>query len=124
MAEKIEAGTITVNDHMFSFIEPAAIWGGIKQTGKGYTHGPFGLQKLVNIKFISLDFAKKKTQIWWYPYSARLPKVLEKSLIIFHHDRFFKKIKAAFSLLSYWSMIKAGSPVLNFIKSIPRVFRK
>ncbi|MBA7689080.1 Glutarate-semialdehyde dehydrogenase [subsurface metagenome] len=124
MAERIEAGTITVNDHMFSFGEPAAIWGGVKQTGKGYTHGQFGLQELVSVKYISLDLAKKKTQLWWYPYSANWPKVLDKSFILFYHDRLYKKIKAAFSLLSYWSLIKAGSPILNFIKSIPRVLRK
>lgn len=124
MAERIEAGTITVNDHMFSFGEPAAIWGGVKQTGKGYTHGQFGLQELVSVKYISLDLAKKKTQLWWYPYTASWPKVLDKSFILFYHDRPYKKIKAAFSLLSYWSLIKAGSPILNFIKSIPRVLRK
>jgi len=33
LAERIEAGTVTINDHMFSFTEPRAIWGGIKQTG-------------------------------------------------------------------------------------------
>lgn len=124
IAERLEAGTITVNDHMFSFIEPGAIWGGIKQTGSGHTHGPFGLLELVNIKFVSLDFSKKKTQIWWYPYSVTWPKVMEKSLVLFFHDRLGKKIKAMFSLLSYWSMIKAGSPIQNFIKTIPRLFKK
>ncbi|NIO48666.1 MAG: aldehyde dehydrogenase family protein [Candidatus Aminicenantes bacterium] len=124
MAERIEAGTVTVNDHMFSFMEPGAIWGGVKQTGKGYTHGQFGLQKLVNIKYISLDLAKKKTQIWWYPYSADWPKVLDKSFVLFYDDRLFKKIKATFSLLSYWSLIKAGTPILNFIKGIPRFLKK
>ena len=35
-AERLEAGSVTINDHMYSFVEPRAIWGGIKQTG----HGP------------------------------------------------------------------------------------
>jgi succinate-semialdehyde dehydrogenase/glutarate-semialdehyde dehydrogenase len=124
MAEKIEAGTITVNDHMFSFIEPGAIWGGVKQTGKGRTHGQFGLLKLMNIKYISLDHAKKKTQMWWYPYSASWPKVLDKSFVLFYHDRILKKIRAALSLISHFSLIKSGSPILNFIKGIPRIIRK
>lgn len=124
MAERIEAGSVTVNDHMFSFSEPGAIWGGIKQTGIGRSHGLFGLRELVNVKFVSLDFIKKKTQLWWYPYDTSLPKILEKSLILFHHDRLNKKAKALLSLLPYWSHIKAGSPVKNFIKSLPRFFRK
>lgn len=124
MAEKIEAGSVTVNDHMFSFVEPGAIWGGIKQTGLGHSHGPFGLRELVNIKFISLDFAKKRTQLWWYPYNARWSKVLEKSLIFFHYERLLEKTKAMFSLIAYLPTIKAGIPISNFIKSLPRLFRK
>lgn len=124
MAERIEAGTITVNDHMFSFAEPGAIWGGIKQSGRGHTHGPFGLQELVNIKFISHDFSRKKTQIWWYPYSTRFPKLLEKSLVLFHTHQLLQKIKILFSLLPHRSRIRAGSPLFNFIKNIPKIIRK
>jgi len=124
MAERIEAGTITVNDHMYSFAEPGAIWGGIKQTGRGYSHGPFGLQELMNIKFISHDFSRKKTQTWWYPYSAQWPKLLEKSLVLFHHHRISNKIKTMISLLPHRSRIRAGSPLFNFIKNLTKIFRK
>lgn len=124
LAERIEAGTVTINDHMFSFAEPGAIWGGIKQTGRGYTHGPYGFQELMNIKFISHDFSRKKTQVWWYPYSPKLTKLLETSLVLFHHHRLVKKIKALFSLLPFRSMIQKGSPLLNFIKNLPKLFRR
>ena len=50
---------MTVNDHMISFTEPGAIWGGIKQTGVGRTHGPYGLLEIANIKFVSSDFSGK-----------------------------------------------------------------
>jgi acyl-CoA reductase-like NAD-dependent aldehyde dehydrogenase len=124
MAERIETGSVTINDHMFSFVEPGAIWGGIKQTGIGRSHGDFGLLDLVNIKYVSLDFIKKKNQLWWYPYDAVLAKILEKSLILFHHDRLLKKTKAALSLLSCWSRIVEGSPIRNLIKMAPRLFKK
>ncbi len=124
MAERIESGTVTVNDHMFSFAEPAAIWGGIKQTGRGHTHGRYGLQELVNIKFISQDFSRKKSQIWWYPYSAELPRLLEKSFVLFHHDRLLNKLKALFSLLPYRSRVLSGSPLLNFLKNLPKLFKR
>ena len=124
MAERIEAGSVTVNDHMFSFIEPGAIWGGVKQTGKGRTHGQFGLYKLMNIKYTSQDRTKKRTQIWWYPYGPNWLNVLDKYFLLMYHDRLFKKIKAVFSLLSNFSLIKAGSPIRNFIKGIPRILRK
>ncbi len=124
VAERIDVGTVTVNDHMYSFAEPRAIWGGIKQTGRGYTHGPFGLQELVNIKFTSHDFSRKRTQTWWFPYRADFPKLLEKSLVFFHHNRRREKIKALFSLLRYSSKIQTGSPIFNFVKNLPKIFRK
>jgi acyl-CoA reductase-like NAD-dependent aldehyde dehydrogenase len=124
LAERIEAGTITVNDHMFSFIEPAAIWGGIKQTGMGRSHGPYGLLELVNIKFVSLDFLKKKTQLWWFPYDDNLLALLHRSAILFHHHRPLAKGRALLSLLPSLKRIYAGSSLKNFIKSFPRYIKK
>jgi len=124
MAGRIEAGSVTVNDHMFSFTEPKAIWGGIKQTGSGRSHGPYGFLELVNIKFVSLDFLRKKRQLWWYPYSSTSSRLMEKSLILFHHERLKEKIKAAFSLASQWPMLKEGTSLKNFITIGRRLFRK
>jgi succinate-semialdehyde dehydrogenase/glutarate-semialdehyde dehydrogenase len=124
MAERIETGSVTVNDHMFSFIEPSAIWGGIKQTGMGRSHGPFGLQELVNIKFVSFDFLKRKKQLWWFPYDSGLLPLLRKSAILFHHSRIRKKLKALFALISSLKRIREGSSLINFIKSASRYFRK
>jgi succinate-semialdehyde dehydrogenase/glutarate-semialdehyde dehydrogenase len=124
MADRIEAGTVTVNDHMFSFVEPGAIWGGIKQTGKGRSHGSFGLQELVNVKLVSFDLLNKKTQIWWFPYDDRLYPILRNSATLFHHNRIREKWKALFSLSSSLRRISKGSPLTNFIKSLPRFVRK
>jgi len=124
MADRIEAGTVTVNDHMFSFVEPAAIWGGIKQTGKGRSHGPFGLQELVNVKLVSFDFLKKKTQFWWFPYDEGLLPILRMSTTLFHHGGIREKWKALFSLSSSLKRILEGSPLTNFIRSLPRFLRK
>jgi succinate-semialdehyde dehydrogenase/glutarate-semialdehyde dehydrogenase len=124
LADRIDAGSLTVNDHMFSFVEPGAIWGGIKQTGSGRSHGPFGLYELVNIKLVSFDFLKKKTQIWWFPYDKNLTTILHKSSSLFHHERIREKMKALFSLTSFMKRISEGSSLKNFVKSFPQYFRK
>lgn len=124
MTERLEAGSITVNDHMFSFIEPAAIWGGIKQTGMGRSHGPFGLQELVNIKFVSFDFLGRKKQIWWFPYDKGLMPLLKKSAVLYHHSRVREKLKTLVSLVPFLKRIAEGSSLANFIKSSPRYLRK
>lgn len=123
-ADRLEAGSVTVNDHMFSFNEPEAIWGGVKQTGSGRSHGPYGLQELVNVKFVSLDFLKKKILLWWYPYSPPRLQVFEKSMTLLYHDRFKEKTKALFSLLSHWPMVKAGNSLQNFLHIGKRFLRK
>jgi succinate-semialdehyde dehydrogenase/glutarate-semialdehyde dehydrogenase len=124
LADRIEAGSITVNDHMFSFIEPAAIWGGVKQTGMGRSHGPYGLQELTNIKFVSFDYLKKKTQLWWFPYDRDMFAFLKKSAVLFHSKHRMEKGKALLSLLPSLKRIRAGSSLQNFIKSFPRYLRK
>jgi acyl-CoA reductase-like NAD-dependent aldehyde dehydrogenase len=124
LAERLEAGTVTVNDHMFSFTEPQAIWGGIKQTGMGRSHGPFGLHHLQNIKFVSEDFIRKKGQFWWYPYDAPKPQAFENAIRLLHHERPGKKLKAAWSLLAAWPILIAGISVKSFIPIIGRFFRK
>ena len=124
MAERIEAGTITVNDHMFSFIEPSAIWGGIKQTGMGRSHGPFGLQELANIKFVSFDFLDRKKQIWWFPYDKGLMSLLKKSAVLFYHTCVRNKLRTLLSLIPVLKRIREGSSLVNFIKSSSRYFRK
>ncbi len=124
VAERLEAGSVTVNDHMFSFTEPEAIWGGVKQTGSGRSHGPYGLLELVNVKFVSLDFLKKKRLLWWYPYSPPRSQIFEKSLTLFYHDRFGEKTKALFSLLSRWPMVRAGSSLQNFLHIAKRFLRR
>ncbi len=124
MAEGLEAGSVTINDHMFSFNEPEAIWGGVKHTGSGRSHGPYGLQELVNIKFVSSDFLKKKSLLWWYPYSPPRPKVFERSLTLLYHNEMKEKTKALFSLLSHWPLVKAGNSLKNFFHIGKHFFRK
>jgi len=73
---------------------------------------------------VSLDFVKKKKQLWWYPYDHYLHNLLEKSLAVFYHHKLKEKARSLVSLFSHLPRIKAGSPLLNYIKSIPRFFRK
>lgn len=122
LAERLETGTVTVNDHMFSFTEPNAIWGGIKQTGIGRSHGPYGLLYLMNIKFVSADFIRKKSQLWWYPYGKPKPDIMKNALTLFHHERKAKKIRAARELLRSWPLVRSTTSIRTFLKIAARLF--
>jgi succinate-semialdehyde dehydrogenase/glutarate-semialdehyde dehydrogenase len=124
MANRLETGTVTVNDHMSSFAEPGAIWGGVKQSGIGRSHGHFGQLDLMNIKYISQDFKKKRKLVWWFPYDRAMTSFMEKSLAFFHGDRIGTKLKALSSLTPHISRILATLPVSNLIRILPKLFRK
>jgi succinate-semialdehyde dehydrogenase/glutarate-semialdehyde dehydrogenase len=123
-AERLEAGTVTVNDHMYSFVEPRAIWGGIKQTGMGRCHGPFGLHELVNIKYVSLDFLRRNSQPWWYPYDRSLSNLFEKAIPLFHGPSPGVKLRAVWGLLPALPRVRATSSLVSYIKALPWILKK
>jgi succinate-semialdehyde dehydrogenase/glutarate-semialdehyde dehydrogenase len=123
-AERLEAGSVTVNDHMYSFVEPRAIWGGIKQTGMGRSHGPYGLHELVNIKYVGMDFIRKKSQTWWFPYDRSLVGTMERAIMVFHGAGLHARVKAALGLRKEWRRIKATAPLRNYVRALPRILKK
>jgi len=123
LAERIEAGTVTVNDHMFSFTDPKAIWGGVKKTGVGRSHGPYGLLDISNIKLVSFDFHRRKNQLWWYPYDRAKRNFMRNAVVLLHHRKLRAKLKALGALLPRWRAIKAGSSLKNLWKLAGRLFR-
>ena len=123
-AERLEAGSVTINDHMYSFVEPKAIWGGIKQTGMGRSHGPYGLLELVDIKYVGMDFFRKKSQTWWFPYDKSLEGVMEKAVTVFHGAGLGARTRAVLGLRKEWRRIAATAPLLNYVRALPRILKK
>jgi succinate-semialdehyde dehydrogenase/glutarate-semialdehyde dehydrogenase len=124
LAEELEVGGVTVNDHMITFNEPKAIWGGIKQTGMGRTHGPYGMHDITNIKFVCADFTKKRTRQWWYPYAPANLQVMESALAVMHHPRRGRKVKALLSLLPHMGAVNSTTPLRSLLKISSRLFHR
>ena len=123
VAERLETGGVTVNDHMVTFNEPRAIWGGVKQTGQGRTHGPYGLLELVNIKFVCDDFSRQRTKQWWYPYRRENLRLMENTLRLLHHGRFIVRLKSSLGLVSQIGKIRLTTPLRSLLKIVSRIFR-
>jgi succinate-semialdehyde dehydrogenase / glutarate-semialdehyde dehydrogenase len=76
IANKIQAGTVFINDCLYSHAVAELPWGGLKKSGFGRSHSSFGLLDLVNIKHISVDEMSWFSRLWWYPYhSAKMKTV-------------------------------------------------
>jgi succinate-semialdehyde dehydrogenase/glutarate-semialdehyde dehydrogenase len=69
LAERLEAGTVMVNDCLLTYGAPETPWGGVKQSGIGHTHSDRGLQDLCQSRHVNYDRLALKRELWWYPYS-------------------------------------------------------
>ena len=124
IAGRLEAGSVTINDHMFSFIEPKAIWGGIKQTGLGRSHGPYGLLNLVNIKFISGDFPSGRENLWWFPYGPAKSALMARAIELLYGRGRGRKTRALFGLGSSLGFIMKRISPKSIATIVGRFFQR
>jgi succinate-semialdehyde dehydrogenase/glutarate-semialdehyde dehydrogenase len=68
VARRIRAGTVMVNDTVSCFGISEAPHGGVKASGVGRTHGRFGLEEMVRIKYLDSDRLPGVKKVWWYGY--------------------------------------------------------
>lgn len=75
LAAQIEAGTVTVNEVLYTHGVAQTPWGGVKQSGIGRTHGRLGLLELVWPQHIHVNQVTFLRDLWWFgytPLAARL----------------------------------------------------
>jgi acyl-CoA reductase-like NAD-dependent aldehyde dehydrogenase len=80
LAKRIAAGTVMVNDAVSCFGISEAPHGGFKSSGIGRTHGRFGLEEMVRIKYVASDRLPGVKKAWWYPYGKRFAVQIENML--------------------------------------------
>jgi succinate-semialdehyde dehydrogenase/glutarate-semialdehyde dehydrogenase len=68
LQRELDAGTVTINEHLVTAGEVTGSWGGVRDSGIGRTHGRFGLLSMVNIKYVIRDMGGDEAMPWHYPY--------------------------------------------------------
>ena len=69
VAAKIEAGSVCVNEVLYTHGIGQTPWGGFKNSGRGRTHGREGLMELVQPQHIHVNHLAILPDAWWLPYS-------------------------------------------------------
>jgi len=77
MARRINAGTVMVNDTISCYGISEAPHGGVKASGIGRTHGRFGLEEMVRVKYVDSDRLPGVKKVWWYGYGAVFARQME-----------------------------------------------
>jgi succinate-semialdehyde dehydrogenase/glutarate-semialdehyde dehydrogenase len=73
LARQLQAGVVTINDHLMSHGLPETPWGGLKLSGIGRTHGSIGFDEMTQPQCIVGDlFDGLPKNLWWHPYDAEL----------------------------------------------------
>src|SRR6266571_2738096 len=70
LATKVDAGTIMVNEVVYTHALAQTPWGGVKQSGYGRTHGRLGLLELVSPQHIHINRLSFLPDVWWFRYST------------------------------------------------------
>ncbi len=77
LARRIQAGTVMVNDVVSCFGISEAPHGGVKASGIGRSHGRFGLEEMVRVKYLDSDRLPGMEKIWWYGYGNAFARQME-----------------------------------------------
>jgi acyl-CoA reductase-like NAD-dependent aldehyde dehydrogenase len=72
LARRIQAGAVTINDHLLSHGLTETPWGGFKDSGMGRGHGKFAFEEMTAPQVVVSDrLSFLKRQLFWQPYSQR-----------------------------------------------------
>ncbi len=77
LARRIHAGTVMVNDVISCFGISEAPHGGVKVSGIGRSHGRFGLEEMVRVKYLDTDRMPGMKKVWWYGYGESFKRQME-----------------------------------------------
>jgi len=77
VARQINAGTVMVNDVLSCFGISEAPHGGMKSSGIGRTHGRFGMEEMVRVKYLDIDLVPAMKKVWWYGYGESFARQME-----------------------------------------------
>jgi acyl-CoA reductase-like NAD-dependent aldehyde dehydrogenase len=113
MARQINAGTVMVNDTVSCFSISEAPHGGVKASGIGRTHGRWGLEEMVRVKYVDSDLVPRMKKIWWFGYGGGFATEMESFLDLLFARPLRQKMKAAVNAAG--EIVKKGSqfPVLG-----------
>lgn len=75
LAERIDAGTVMVNEVVYTHGIAQTPWGGVKQSGYGRTHGRLGLLELVTPAHIHINRVSFLPDLWWFRYDPNAAKL-------------------------------------------------
>jgi len=109
LSHELVAGVVTINDHVSSFAEPTAPWGGVRWSGMGRIHGLLGLREMVQAKYVSLDRGRGP-ELWWYPYDAGFGALMSRVPPALHSTSLLRRLGGQLRLVAFGRLWRRFGP--------------
>jgi acyl-CoA reductase-like NAD-dependent aldehyde dehydrogenase len=109
LQRELVAGVVSINDHLSSFGEPTAPWGGVKWSGIGRTHGLLGLREMVQPRYVSLDRGRGP-ELWWYPYDAPFAELMARAAPALYDTSLFRRVASQLRLVRFSRLWRRFGP--------------
>ena len=100
LAERMQCGSLCINDSLVNFIIPDAPMGGTKDSGFGYRHGAEGIRKFCQQKTIVIDRSGRKEEFPWFPASAKKTRQIRHLLNLLCRSGWSHKLAALKGLIT------------------------
>ncbi len=113
IAKRLEVGTVTINEVVYTAGLPETPWGGVKETGFGRKHSARGLHEFVNTRHIHKPLSSLFVfkSFWWFPYTP-FQSAAFRQFFEFYRKSPIAKIRALPNWL--WNLV-------HFLKDEPRI---
>ena len=92
VAEKIQAGSVCINDGLVNFVIPDAPMGGIKESGIGRRHGAEGIRRFCRQKTLVTDRLGLKNEFSWFPLTRRKTDMIRRMFRLFYRSGWKNKL--------------------------------
>lgn len=101
LAPLLRSGVVTINNHAFTAAIAAAPWTGTGETGYGVTNSKHALMELTRPRFVLIDRASARSELWWMPYTPSLLATARAMAVLRSGSKsILQKVAALFSLLA------------------------
>jgi acyl-CoA reductase-like NAD-dependent aldehyde dehydrogenase len=94
IADRLQAGVVTVNDHLMSHGMLETPWGGFKLSGTGRTHGRAGFEAMTQTRVVieeRLPWLERNA--YWYPVDDGLHRALRGTLNALYADSLVTRLR-------------------------------
>jgi acyl-CoA reductase-like NAD-dependent aldehyde dehydrogenase len=95
LARRLAAGSVLINDVVSTYGISEAPHGGVKASGIGSTHGRFGVEEMVRVKYVAAERLPGMKKPWWYGYSRTFSRQIEALLDFQFAARISERLKGA-----------------------------